>query len=172
MKKLILPVAVAAIMSLSAFTAITSMDWKIADGYSIKFSSADPNGVFTGLKGNISFDENDLSTAKFDVTVDASTINMGNGMENTKAKGEQYFDVAKYPTIAFTSTKVVKTATGYEATGTLTMHGTQKPLTIPFTFTNNTFKGSFSVNRIEYGVGVAGHAESVLKIELSVPVTK
>lgn len=172
MKKIFLPLAVVGIMGLSAFTAFTSMDWKIADGYSIQFSSEDPSGTFTSMKGDISFDENNLAASKFDVTVDVNSINTGNGMKNTKAKGDAFFQADKYPTIKFISTKIAKTAAGYEATGTLNMHGVQKTITIPFTFSNNTFKGSFKVNRIDYGVGEAGHAEAELKIDLSVPVTK
>lgn len=170
MKKLTYTLAIGATMLLSAFTAYTSTNWKIADGYSIKFTSDDPSGVFTSLKGDIVFDANNLATSKFDVTVDASSINCGNGMKNSKAKGSQYFNVDVYPTIKYTSTKITKTATGYEASGTLTMHGVQKPVTIPFTFSNNTFTGSFSVNRLDYGVGGEGHAASVLKIDVSVPV--
>ena len=33
------------------------------------------------------------------------------------------------------------------------MHGIKKQVNIPFVFLNNVFKGSFSVNRIDYGVG-------------------
>lgn len=170
MKKIIL--AMAATLLLCAFTIYSSVTWKIANGYSVKFTSNDPSGTFTSLKGDVAFDEKDLAASKFDVTVDVSSINTGNGMKNKKALSEEYFDVAKYPVIKFVSDKITKTGSGYQAAGTLEMHGTKKPVTVPFTFSNNTFTGSFDVNRIDYGVGVAGHAASVLKIDLSVPVTK
>ena len=174
MKKLMF--AVGTILLLSAFAVYTSVSWKIADGYSVKFSSKDPSGVFTSLKGNISFDERDLSASKFDVTVDVASINTGNGMKNQKALNDSWLDVAKYPTIKFTSNKITKTDKGYEAIGTLEMHGVKKQISIPFTFSNNTFIGSFEVNRTDFNVGstkgMAGDAASVLKIDLSVPVTK
>ncbi len=176
MKKLIFPIAIAATMLFSAFTVYTATTWKIADGYSIKFTSDDPAGVFSSFKGDISFDANDLAGSKFDVTIDVNSINMGNGMKNNKAKNENWFNAAKFPAIKFTSSKITKTATGYEATGTLDMKGVQKPLTIPFTFANNTFTGSFSINRLDYGVGtdkgMDSHASSILKVDVSVPVTK
>ena len=97
-------------------------------------------------------------------------------MKNKKAKGEKFFDVEKYPEIKFVSNKFSKTATGYEVTGTLDMHGVKKEVTIPFTFVNNTFTGSFVVNRLDYNVGpekgMAGHAGKELTIDISVPVTK
>ena len=164
--------AIAATLLLSAFTIYSSVNWKIAPGYSIKFTSGDPSGVFTSLKGDVAFNEKDLASSKFDVTVDVSSINTGNGLKNKKALGTEFFDAAKYPTIKFVSNEITKTGSGYQAAGTLEMHGTKKAVTIPFTFSNNTFTGSFDVNRIDYGVGTAGHAASVLKIDLSVPVTK
>jgi len=174
MKKIIFPIAIVATMLLSAFTTINSVSWKIADGYSVKFTSDDPSGVFTSMKGDISFDANDLANSKFNVTIDVNSINMGNGMKNTKAKNADWFDVEKYPTITFTSSSISKSSTGtYEATGTLNMKGVQKQITIPFNFTNNTFTGSFNINRSDYNVGTpGGHASSVLKIDVSVPVTK
>jgi polyisoprenoid-binding protein YceI len=169
MKKIILPLAIVT-------TLLSSVNWKIAEGYSIKFTSKDPSGVFTSLKGNVSFDENNLAASEFDVTIDANSINTGNGMKNTKAKGEEWFNVEKYPTIKFTSDKISKTATGYAAAGTLDMHGVKKQITIPFTFSNKTFTGSFDINRLDYGVGtdkgMSAHASSVLKVDVSVPVTQ
>jgi polyisoprenoid-binding protein YceI len=176
MKKIIFPAAIVASLLLSAFTTISAINWKIAEGYSIKFTSNDPSGVFTSVKGDISFDENNPASSKFDVTIDVNSINTGNGMKNTKAKGEEWFNADKYPTIKFTSSKVSKTSGGYEVTGTLDMHGVKKPITIPFTFSHNTFSGSFNINRLDYGVGtdkgMSSHASNVLKVDISVPVTQ
>lgn len=176
MKKIFLPIAVIAVMALSAFTAINAVDYKIADGYSVKFTSKDPSGVFTSLKGDVSFDENNLAASKFNVTIDVKSINTGNGMQNHKALNDDWFQADKFPTITYTSKTITKTATGYQVVGTLNMHGVQKDVTIPFTFADNKFVGSFDINRLDYGVGtdkgMSGHASSVLKIDLSVPVTK
>jgi polyisoprenoid-binding protein YceI len=176
MKKLIFPMAIVATMLLSAFTAYTSMKWKIADGYTIQFSSPDPSGTFTSMKGDISFDENNLDSSKFNVTIDANSINTGNGMQNRKAKNESWLDAEKYPSINFISNKISKTATGYEVVGMLTLHGIQKQITIPFTFSKNTFTGSFNINRLDYKVGdmegMDAHASPTYKIDISVPVTK
>ena len=176
MKKIIFPMAVAITLFLSSYTTFSSMDWKIADGYAIKFTGKDPSGAFTSMKGDISFDENNLSASKFNISIDANSITTGNGMKNHKAKNEDWFDVKKFPTINFTSSKISKTTSGYEVVGILDMRGVQKQITIPFTFTNKTFVGSFDINRLDYGVGtdkgMSGHASSVLKVDVSVPVTQ
>jgi len=64
-KKFIYPFAALAIISASAFTAVKSIDWKIADNYSVKFDGGDPSGEFTGLKGTITFEPNKLASPKF-----------------------------------------------------------------------------------------------------------
>jgi polyisoprenoid-binding protein YceI len=174
MKKLFYPLAAIAIIGASAFTIVAVPSWKISDDYEVKFSSKDPNGVFRGLKGNISFDEKDLKNSVMDVSIDVSTINTGNGMQNTHAKGEQWFDAAKYPTIKFTSSEITKTATGYLVTGVLEMRGVKKEIGVPFTFDQNRFNGSFEVNRNDFGLGDPKHEKvpPTIKIDLSVPVSK
>ena len=174
MKKLVYPIAAVSLIIASAFTVVKSVDWKIADNYTVKFSGGDPSGEFRGLKGTVSFDANDLANSKFDVSIDVATINTGNGMKNTHAKSAMWFDAEKYPTIKFTSSAITKAASGYEAKGTLDMHGVQKEITIPFTFDNNVFAGSIEVNRLDYNVNVAepNHGAAKFKVDINVPVTK
>jgi len=174
MKKLVYPFAAIALIATSAFTLIKSQDWKISDSYSIKFDGGDPSGEFKGLKGTVNFDPNDLASSKFDVSIDVATINTGNGMKNTHAKSAMWFDAEKYPTIKFTSSSIAKTDAGYEAKGVLNMHGIQKEITIPFTFTDNTFTGSFQINRLDYNINTAEpkHGAAEFKVDLSVPVSQ
>ena len=174
MKKPIYLAATLLLIGASAFTFIQSQNWKVAEGYSVKFDGGDPSGEFTGLKGTIQFDEKNLAASKFDVTVDVASINTGNGMKNTHAKGEKWFNVEKYPTIAFTSSAITKTSNGYEAKGTLEMHGVKKEIIIPFTFTNNTFAGNFEINRMDFALDDGNHPRMMptLKILLNIPVTK
>jgi polyisoprenoid-binding protein YceI len=178
MKKLAYPFAAAAIMAACAFTAIRSQDWKISDDYSVKFSSDDPSGIFRGLKGTVNFDENDLASSKFDVSLDVSSINTGNGMKNTHAKSEKWLDAEKFPTITFTSSSITKSADGYIAKGTLEMHGVKKDFSMPFNFqktdAGGNFHSSFDINRMDYDINTAepAHGASQLKVDISVPVTK
>ena len=174
MKKQLYLFGTVLLMIASASTFIQAQSWKIAEGYSVKFDAGDPSGEFTGLKGTINFDETNLGTSKFDVSIDPATINTGNGMKNTHAKGAGWFDVEKYPTIAFTSSAITKTAAGYEAKGTLDMHGVKKEITIPFTFSNNTFASTFEVNRKDFNLDDGKHEKMspTMKVSLTVPVTK
>jgi polyisoprenoid-binding protein YceI len=175
MKKLLLPVTALIILVATAFTVLSGPDYKIAAGYAVKFSASGANGIFKDLKGKILFDEQHLNTSKFDVSIDVSSINTGNGLKNTHAKGEKWFDAKKYPAITFTSAEITKSGSGYIAKGELTMHGVKKPFSIPFTFVKagngGTFTGKFDVNRSDFGVGTpGGKVDDIIKMEVTVPV--
>lgn len=178
MKRMFYPAVALVLILGSAFTFIQSQNWKIGDDYSIKFTSEDPSGVFRGLKGTVAFDDKNLAASKFDLSVDVSTINTGNGMKNTHAKSDKWFDAQKYPTINFTSSSITAAGTGYQAKGTLEIHGVKKEVTLPFTFEKNDaggiFKSSFDINRMDYNINTAepAHGAAVLHVELAVPVTK
>ncbi len=162
------------LLSLTAVFAFTTLqNWKIKETHQISFSSSDINGVFKTFTGTISFDAADLAKSKFDLTVDVASINTGNGMMNKHAKGDDWFNAEKYPSIKFTSTKIEKSGTDFKAIGTLEMHGIKKDFTVPFSFKKNIFKANFSVNRTDFKVGKADNdVSTLLKIDATIPVAK
>ena len=169
----------ATLLTLAAvFAFAPATNWQIADKYNIRFTGGgDVGGIFKTFKGSIVFDENNLAAASFDLTIDVASINTGNGLMNTHAKSAEWFDVAKYPVIRFTSKKIVKSGAGYQVTGDLEVHGVKKEMTLPFTFQNKgataTFNGSFIVNRNDFHIGKpGGDVDENIKLEVSVPVKK
>lgn len=175
MKHIFYPLLTAAILALSAFTALQPGDWKIAEPYAITFTSEDPSGSFTQFSGDIAFDTAHLGAARFDVAVEAASINTGNGMKNKHARSDEWLDTEKYPKIRFVSNRFAKKDDHYVVTGTLDLHGIKKEIAIPFTFVNQTFAGDFTVNRVDYNIGkttgIYGKVSKELKIRFSVPVT-
>ena len=176
MKRIIL-IANTLLLAGAVFAFSQATAWTISPDYSIKFSSNDAGGIFKTFSGTILFDEQNLAGSKFDVSIDVASINTGNGLQNKHAKSDEWFDVAKYPSITFKADKFAKTAAGFTANGTLQIHGVQKSIALPFTFvrkgTGGLFTGSFSVNRNDYHIGKPGdEVGEVIKIDLSVPVTK
>ncbi len=176
MKKLI--VCIATLLPLAAVFAFTlAQGWQVTDKYEIGFSSDDAGGVFKKFSGVILFDDKNPAASSFNLTIDATSINTGNALQNKHAKSDEWFDVAKYPVIKYVSKKIVKTATGYQVTGDMDMHGVKKELVIPFNFqpTGNTalFKASFNINRNDFHLGKPGpDVAEVIKVDVSVPVVK
>lgn len=177
MKRLAYPILAGVLLLSSAFMSITSQEWKIGDGHSIKFSSKDPTGVFSSFKGTIDFDESDLASAKFNLTIDVNSINMGNGMKNKKALTDEWFNEPKYKTITYVSSKVEKSGDSYKITGNLKMKGITKQYVIPVKFAKTDaggkFSGTFNVSRKDFGVGKPSEVvPDIMKIDFTVPVTK
>lgn len=174
MKKTIFPLLVIC-LALSAFTVLATVSWIPKEGYTIHFDTDKASGVINGLKGTINFDKNDIAHASFDVTVDVNTLNTGNWLKNRHAKADDFFDVDRYPTIRFVSSKIVPFNKAYKVTGNLTIKDVTKQVEIPFIFsgTGNTgkFDGYFAINKNDYHLVKQGVGDSV-KIVLSIPVDK
>ena len=110
-------------------------------------------GTFKGMKGDFNFNKSDLKNSSFDICIDASSIDTGNNKRDTHLQTEDFFHVKKYPQICFQSNSVSQKGKDYLATGELTMHGVTKIIDISFTFSNNTFKSTFEIERLDYKIG-------------------
>lgn len=175
MKKLLYPTVILVMISISAFhLGNAPIFWKIKeDQYTVKIVCDKFSGEFKGLKSEIHFDENNLSASKISASIDANSINTGNGMRNKHAK--QGLSADQFPTISFTSTSVTKTASGFEANGKLTIKDVTKDIKLPFRFKSTQdggiFEGEFSVKPADYHVEKSGTPES-FQVQLYVPVNK
>ncbi|HTB99962.1 MAG TPA: YceI family protein [Ferruginibacter sp.] len=150
-------------------------------GSSIKFEiknfGINTGGSFTGLRGDISFDKDHPEDSKFIVSIDANTINTDNSARDNHLREESYFDVKKYPRINFVSTRISKSASG-ELTiyGKLTIKDQTKDISFPFTATASNdgylFKGSFNINRKDFGVGGSSTISNNLEVQLTMLAAK
>jgi polyisoprenoid-binding protein YceI len=116
-------------------------------------------GDFTGLKGNIVFNPNELANSTFDVTADATTVDTDNNMRDNHLRKSDFFDVEKYPQIRFVSTRITTSTNAgrFYIFGNLTIKGVTKAVEFGFSATPSAngylFKGEFTINRRDFGVG-------------------
>ena len=89
-------------------------------------------GEFGGVTGEVMFDDKDPTKSTVKATVDVKTLNTGVDKRDTHLKSPDFFDVDKFPTMTFESTKVTKGAKkgSWKVEGNLTLHGTTKPVTL------------------------------------------
>ncbi len=91
---------------------------------------------FTRLDATLHYDRVKPEDSSITVMVDPTSIQTDYPMAETldfdkELQGADWFDVAKYPSITFTSTKVVReTPTSGQVEGDLAMHGATRPITI------------------------------------------
>jgi polyisoprenoid-binding protein YceI len=145
------------IISTGAFAQVNNIT-KSKISFEIKNLGIKTGGTISGVQGSIAFDPTKLATSKIEATADATTINTDNSMRDEHLKKEDYFNADTYPKIALSSVSFKnKSSNSYTGQFNITIKGKTKLVNVPFTYSdlNNggLFKGSFKINRKDFGVG-------------------
>lgn len=122
-------------------------------------------GMFQRPSGTVVLDEATPANSRVDATIDVTLVTTGVEERDTHLKSPDFFDATRYPVITFVSTALTRSSdTSYSVTGNLTMHGVTRPVTLavtaspPFEHFGTIRRGieaTTSVNRTDFGVGVA-----------------
>jgi polyisoprenoid-binding protein YceI len=114
--------------------------------------------VIPGATGSLTLDAKAPAASKLDVSLPVAAISTTNATLDGELKSADWFDAAQYPTIRFVSQQVVKTGPRTaRISGTVTMHGVSKPLTLNATF------GGAGVNPMDKAYTVGFSAVGTLK---------
>jgi polyisoprenoid-binding protein YceI len=179
MKTLLLTALSLTTLSASLLAAPQTFDFKDPKGVNnVVFKLDAPleaiNGSANGITGTISFDPADPASAKGRIVVATASLHVPNPVMKEHMLGEQWLDANKNKEISFeaksiTDTKTTGDVTTANATGTLTIKGVSKEVTVPVKFTylkdklaartNGQMKGdllvlraNFSVKRTDFGI--------------------
>lgn len=121
-------------------------------------------GEFHQVNGTVVVDDSDLSKSSVNVTIDTSTVDTREPDRDKHLMSPDFFDVAKYPTMTFRSTKVESAGPGeLKVTGDLTIRGVAKQVVLevttpkpaikdPWGLQRTAVSGSTKVNRQDFGV--------------------
>jgi len=121
-------------------------------------------GEFHGVAGTVVVDDTDISKSSVNVTIDATSVDTREPDRDKHLKSEAFFDVARYPTITFQSTKVERSGDGtLKVTGDLTIRGVTKtavltatlpkaPIKDPWGLQRTAASASTKINRQAFGV--------------------
>ena len=121
-------------------------------------------GEFHGVNGTVNWDDKDITKSTIDVTIDATSVDTREPDRDKDLKSENFFDVAKYPTMTFKSKKIEQAGAGkLKVTGDLTMHGVTKEVTLdvegptppikdPWGNTRVALNATTTINRQDFGV--------------------
>lgn len=156
---------------MSTITFAQAKEWSIDKSHSavrfeVKHLVSMTPGQFEDFSGHIHFDPKKLDKSKVEFTIQVGSINTDNEKRDGHLKSPDFFNVEKYPTIEFNSSKFEKKGDNlYHVTGKLTMTGTTKEVTLPLKITglvdNPWKKGNVimgvsietTLKRSDYGVG-------------------
>jgi polyisoprenoid-binding protein YceI len=109
-------------------------------GFKVRHFVSKVGGRFGKFDGTIVLDRAKPEESSVELKIESASIDTGNPAREKHLNSADFFDTAKFPEIAFKSTKVAaKGKDTYEVTGDLTMHGVTKPVSL--TVTANGFAG-------------------------------
>jgi polyisoprenoid-binding protein YceI len=121
-------------------------------------------GAFTKVSGTVQLDDKDVTKSSVEVTIDARSVDTRVEDRDKDLRSDHFFEVEKYPTITFKSTRVEQVDPGkLKVTGDLTIHGVTKsvvldvdgptaPVKDPWGNQRAAANATTKVNRQDYGV--------------------
>jgi polyisoprenoid-binding protein YceI len=146
-------------LATAAFAAPQSFDFKDPKGVNNAVFNLDAplesvNGSANGITGTVSFDPENPGATTGKIVVATETMTVPNPMQKEHLHSANWLDVAKYPEITFEAKSLanVKTddnVTTADVTGTFTLHGVSKEITVPIKLTYLKDKLSARVPKME-----------------------
>lgn len=150
----------------------TSGTYKVDTGHSTTLFRIKHVGVayfygrFNLTTGQVTWNAEDPSKSKIDVTVDANSVYTASRKRDLHLKGPDFFDVKQFPKITFKSKKITGIKKSgkdwFRVTGDLTLHGVTKEVTATFQLTGygqDPWKklrlgaeATFTIKRSEFGI--------------------
>jgi len=86
-------------------------------------------GTFTKLSGTTHYDPADAKNDSVEVTIETASVDTRVEMRDNDLRSDHFFDVQKYPSMTFRSTKFESVAADkLKITGDLTIRGVTKPI--------------------------------------------
>jgi polyisoprenoid-binding protein YceI len=163
-----LSLALAAV-SLLPFTPAVAADTYTVDAvhseasFQIRHLVGKVRGHFVDFRGTVQVDQAKPEASSVDFSIKTATIDTGVADRDKHLRTADFFDVEKFPEITFKSTKVAPAGKDkYNVTGTFTMHGVSKTVTIPVSFLGFVkdpwgneragFEVTTTLNRKDYGI--------------------
>jgi polyisoprenoid-binding protein YceI len=140
-------------------------------------------GMFTKPTGTVTIDDQDISKSSVNATVEVGSILTGADPRDKHLQSADFFDVAKFPAMAFQSTKIWKTADGgVKMTGNLTIHGVTKEVTFDVTgpsapinalkATRRGVAATTKINRKDFGITFDDTVGDDVVINLQIDLVK
>jgi polyisoprenoid-binding protein YceI len=114
------------------------------------------DGRFARFSGDVMVDPAVLTGARVSLTIDAASLDTGIEMRDKHLRSSDFFDVERFPTVAFQSVRVEAAGRRATVVGRLTLHGVTREIAVPIdvqiTSAALVASGEFIVNRGEYAM--------------------
>jgi polyisoprenoid-binding protein YceI len=132
-------------------------------GFTVRHLVSNVRGRFDEFSGKVNLDPKNLTASSVDFHIKATSIDTSVPDRDKHLRSADFFDVEKFPEITFKSESIKATGKNkYDVTGTLTLHGVGKKVTLPVSYlgqakdpwggTRAGFETVTTLNRKDYGI--------------------
>ena len=136
--------------------------------------TAHRQGQFREFTGDISYDPSNPAATQVELTVYTDSVDLDNVEQEDLLRSDEFFDVARHPTMHFASTAVAPDADGglLSVTGDLTIRGITRQLTLPIQVMPDsspgmtTFDTTFQIDRTQFGLIGGGPRSREFKVSI------
>ncbi|HEX5634413.1 MAG TPA: YceI family protein [Gemmatimonadales bacterium] len=118
--------------------------------FTIRHLSGRVRGSIAIWQGDIAADLSNLATGRVDVYAYPGSIDTGNKDRDEDLRGENFFDVGRFPTITFKSTEVRANGSKLTIIGDLTIKGVTRRVTLDGKLSGITRKDAKGAKRIAF----------------------
>jgi polyisoprenoid-binding protein YceI len=119
-------------------------------------------GRFAGVTGTVKLDETQPEKSSVEVAIDAASIDTRQADRDAHLRSADFFDVERFPTLAFTSTRLRRDGDALIVEGNLTIRGVTRPVTLraidegrtkdPWGGQRAGFSATTKINRRDFGL--------------------
>jgi polyisoprenoid-binding protein YceI len=118
-------------------------------------------GRFNKTTGHFTYDESDPARGKFEIEIDANSVDTAFKGRDEHLMGPDFFNVKQFPTIMFKSKSLQKKGDGWKLKGDLTLHGKTNEIEADFEWIGTGefrgekkggFEATFEIKRTDYGM--------------------
>ena len=149
------------------------------------FGFSNLEGIFEKVSGTFVYDADNAAGSSVTASIDLSAIDTGVDKLNEHLATPDFFDVAKFGTATYKSTKVSAAGEGkLTVEGDLTVHGVTKPVTLDVTVNkigphgmtkkpSAGFDATATIKRSDFGVGqYVPNVSDEIRLEITVEATE
>lgn len=151
-------------------TSTTTTTWNIDPTHSVAefkvkhMMISNVKGQFPKVSGKLTLDESEITNSRIDASIEASSIETRDAQRDAHLKSADFFDVEKFPTLSFKSTRVAVGKPGELAvSGDLTIRGVTRnvifnvegptpPAKDPWGNTRVAVSATTKINRKDFGL--------------------
>ena len=163
--------ALAAALATASLTAVAADKYEFDGNHTnvvfswTHFGLSNPSARFTKVEGEVLLDAADLTKSSVSVTIPVDSLRTDVPKFDEHLRSGDFFDLAKFPSATFKSTKVEKAGDNkLKVTGDLTIHGVTKSTVLDVTVNKigdhpmakkpaAGFDASTTVKRSDFGMG-------------------